>query len=153
MRIRSSQGQRREAGRGRPAVASLELAAVAPVVLLLLAGLVDLGRLVRIGIVLENAARAGAEAGTAAAFGADDLAETLVWRGRITEAVRQELAGQDDVDPTGLDVKEDFEDDAVEGIRAVRVEVRYTGFRPLFPWFGPTGIPIPTSTVRMRAGR
>ena len=116
-----------------------ELAFILPLLLVLVLGSIDLGRLFYAYISVTNGARNGA---TYASASADNLDDTAA----IRDAVLQDTTGLLDTSETNPDVAVTTGTDSL-GYSYAEVRVTYT-FSPLFPWPG-----IPSSIEMERAVR
>src|SRR5262249_26909902 len=92
--------------------AAVEFAAVAPLLLLLLLGLWEVGRAIQVQQILSNAAREGARAAAQAqivnAVGAYTRIGVTTGAPNVTGTVRAYLVGEGITNHTGLDVKFEF---------------------------------------------
>ena len=117
--------------RPRSGTAATEFALVGPVILLLVFGVADFGRVTHTSMALSNAVRAGAEYGATHRF---TVATEDAWLAAITTRVREELAADPDFVPDDFDVTIDTEDGPTGELR-ITVEATYR-FRTVVTWPG-----------------
>ncbi len=120
------------AGRGQRGQAAVELALLLPVLLLIVVGIVDLGRAYRAAVMLTNAAHQGAVYGSSSATAASDADEIR----DIVLADAATIGGS-------VAVTSDVDTDPYGSLR-VSVTASYT-FTPLFPY---PGLPQSVAIVR-----
>jgi Flp pilus assembly protein TadG len=122
----------------RPAAAAVEFAVILPVLLLLLLGIWEVGRIIHVEIILHNAARdaarVGAQAHTINATGADTQIHYSTGSPNIEDTVRDYLIAAGITDLTGLVVEFQYveptpsgtNDDPYLGVKNQRFRVRVT---------------------------
>jgi hypothetical protein len=136
-------------GRGRRAVAALEVAMILPVLVTIVLGCVDFGRFCYAYISVTNAAREGAYY---ASFHPPKTAEggPAEWNAYIAEAAKAEIGGR--LDESKLGFPGAVVIDESDGLKRVRVEVQYT-FETLVAWpFLPNTVVL-SRAVEMRVLR
>jgi Flp pilus assembly protein TadG len=141
-------GRIRRAALKEQGTSLLELAFLLPILILLLLGVIDVGRYAELSIRAANAARAGAQ------YGAQSLADANDWQG-IGQAVRDDaptMAPNSSIvcycsgspcNPANPCVAPNTE------IQYVSVTVK-GAFTPLFPYPGLPSFPNVSSTAQMR---
>jgi Flp pilus assembly protein TadG len=115
----------------RSATAATELALVLPMLMTLVLGCVDFGRIAYVYCAVSNASRAAAE------YGATHNFTTLTratWQSRIEQAATTELSAVPNFNPSQLAVAVNTASDAY-GLFRVTVDVQYP-FTTVVPWPG-----------------
>jgi Flp pilus assembly protein TadG len=115
----------------RRATAATELALVLPLLLTLILGCVDFGRIAYTYCAVSNASRTGAEYGATHNFTTYTRAG---WQSRLQQAVTAEMAAVPGFDASQLQVDISTTSDAY-GLFRVTVEVEYP-FTTVVPWPG-----------------
>jgi Flp pilus assembly protein TadG len=115
----------------RRATAATELALVLPLLLTLILGCVDFGRIAYTYCAVSNASREGAEYGATHNFTAYTRA---TWQTRLQQAVTAEMSAVPGFDASQLQVNVSTTSDAY-GLFRVTVEVEYP-FTTVVPWPG-----------------
>ena len=109
----------RSPGRRRRGVAAVEFAVVLPLLMLLLLGIWELGRIIHVQITLNNAARDGARLGAQANIVSTSGAYTQIRYNtgspNINDTIRAYLTAAGITDHTGLAVEFQFMEPAVSG--------------------------------------
>jgi Flp pilus assembly protein TadG len=113
--------QNRQHHQARRGTAATEFAIVLPVLMLLMLGGADFGRIAYYSDVVSNAARAGAEVGATRRFTSDTRPQ---WELRIRNAVVEELQSLPDFNVSQLDFTLGTSTDS-QDVVCVRVEVSY----------------------------
>jgi Flp pilus assembly protein TadG len=119
--------------RCRAGTTALELVCVLPVLIAIVLGAADLGRLAHYDNIVSNAARLGAE------YGATHRRTSLnaaAWEDRVVAAVHEELAHLPDFDADALELNLDVSD-ASDPLQ-IEVEVAYP-FEMIVDWPGLPG--------------
>lgn len=136
------------AGAARRGAAALEFVLVLPVLMTIMVGAADWGRVLKVDNVLMNAARSGA------CYGATHRVTDYIrndWEDRIIARVADEAAHLPDFDPDRLEVAVETFDEA-DGSMRVSVDVSYP-FETIVDWPGsPRQITL-SRTVSMRGYR
>jgi Flp pilus assembly protein TadG len=101
----------------------IELAIVTPVLLLMLAGIADIGRSFQTHIVITNAAREGVRAATRLPCYPKDAAQRAVYRAKIIEVVQTAVTGNR-VTVNGADIT--ISPDPASGCAATGAMMRVT---------------------------
>lgn len=119
--------------RRRTATAAVELVLVLPLLIIVIGGMVDLGRIVEGNLTLSNAVRVGADYASANRYQPDTSA---AWKGRIRDAVLLDAVNLKGFDPSQLTVDVSVVEEAeyhtiVEVTASIPMPVN------LF-WFGPS---------------
>jgi Flp pilus assembly protein TadG len=109
----------------------VELAAVLPVLILLLLGAVDFGRFATTYLVVEGAARSAAATGAAQPYTA---ATKTAWADRVRQAAVEQVTGLPGHDASQLQVTTTTAAEGADDVR-VQVTVRYP-FTAILPWPG-----------------
>ena len=139
MRLVGTSARRGDRRRGASAV---EFAVILPVLLLIVVGCVDFGRVMYLAIALTNSARAGAEYGIMNPY---TSAQQGAWQSQIQQTAQNEMTQQTGYDPSKLSTSATVTIEST-GLRRVRVQATYTSFQTLVSWPG-----IPHTLTLQRA--
>ena len=142
MTIKKSNIKRAKSRRGS---ATVELAVVTPVLLLLIFGACDYGRSMGTSLQVTNAARIGAEYGATHRFSASTKTD---WENQIRIAVASELASITNYDPqcSFLTIQTVLEDDEIHRV-TVNLEYR---FQTVISWPALPNTILIKQTITMR---
>jgi Flp pilus assembly protein TadG len=125
----------RTSGRRRRGVAAVEFAFVVPILLLLLVGIWELGRIIHVQIIVNNAARDGAriaaQANIVSTTGAYTQIEFDTGTPNVADAVKKYLIAAGITDHTGLVIELQFMEPAVSGdpVPTATTADPYTGIK------------------------
>jgi Flp pilus assembly protein TadG len=129
----------------RHATAATELALVLPLLLTLVLGCVDFGRIAYTYCVVSNASRMGAEYGATHNFTSYTRAS---WQSRLQQSVTAEMSSVPRFDASQLQVSIDTTSDSY-GLFRVTVAVEYP-FTTVVPWPGTSQTVLLWSSTSMR---
>ncbi|HWB12205.1 MAG TPA: TadE/TadG family type IV pilus assembly protein [Pirellulales bacterium] len=129
----------------RRATAATELALTLPLLLTLILGCIDFGRIAYTYCVVSNASRTGAEYGATHGFTSYTRAS---WQSRLEECVTAEMSSVPGFDPSQLQVVIGTISDSY-GLFRVTVEVEYP-FTTVVPWPGTSQNVLLWSSTSMR---
>jgi Flp pilus assembly protein TadG len=135
--------------RARRGAATVELAFVLPLLILLALACVDFGRFAYYAIGVENAARAGAEYAIMNNYPSTGQS---AWTTAVQQAAAGEMAGDTGYDSTQLTVTPAVTVES-SGLHRVQVTASYTGFNTVVTWPGIPSNPTIMATVTMRVIR
>lgn len=145
---RSARHQALAAVDKRPGAAAIEFVIVLPILVTVVLGMSDFGRLYYSAISITNAARAGAAYGCMNPY---DTASHSAWQSSVQQAVIDELSASPVFDTSKVAVTVNSVTEA-DGLKRVSVQVTYP-FKTIINWtFIPSSVDL-SQTVVMRGIR